>query len=102
MTVAKIFDALKDKKKGESCCIVKDGDTKVWEIVKEYNNETFNSDDTSLGYAINVYQESINKYFREYLVNFDYLIRVMENYGFKPLTHAESRHLGMPSSYRKR
>ena len=93
----KIFDSLKDKKRGESCCIVQDGDAKVWEIVKEYDSDSFKADETSVGYAINVYQETINKYFREYLVNFDYLIRVMENYGFKPITNAEARDLGLPS-----
>ena len=35
----------------------------------------------SLGYAIGVYQESINKTFKEYLVNFNYFVRMMENYG---------------------
>jgi SAM-dependent methyltransferase len=92
----KIFDALKDKKRGEGIS-VQDGDTKVWEIVKEYDDDAFKADETSVGYAINVYQETINKYFREYLVNFDYVIRVMENYGFKPITNAEARDLGMPA-----
>ena len=92
----KIFDALKNKRRGESIT-VQDGDSKVWEIVKEYEKDTFEADETSVGYAINVYQETINKYFREYLVNFDYVIRVMENYGFKPITNAEARDLGMPN-----
>ena len=91
----KIFDALKDRKQGEGL-VVRDGDTKVWEIVKEYSRETFVDDETSLGYAINVYQETINKYFREFLVNFDYLVRAMENYGFAPLTDEEAREMGLP------
>ena len=94
---SKIFDSLKDKKRGESCCIVKSGDTKVWEVIKEYDATTFRDDETSLGYAINVYQETINKYFREYLVNFGYFIRVMENYGFQPLTNAEAKYMGLPA-----
>lgn len=94
----KIFDHLKNKKKGESSYLVQDGDTKIWEIIKEYDRDTFEPDETSLGYAINVYQETINKYFREYLVNFDYFVRVMENYGFKPLTQTEAHDLGMPAS----
>ena len=93
----KIFDALKDKRRGQSISIMERGDLKVWEIVKEYDSEVFNPDETSLGYAINVYQETINKYFREYLVNFDYLVRIMENYGFKPLTQSEARDLNLPS-----
>ena len=94
---SKIFDSLKDKKRGEGITIVEGGDEKVWEIVKEYDESEFKSDETSIGYAINVYQETINKYFREYLVNFDYLVRVMENYGFKPLTQSEARDLNLPS-----
>jgi hypothetical protein len=92
----KVFDALKDRKKGEGL-VVRDRDDKVWEIVKEYSRDTFVDDETSLGYAINVYQETINKYFREYLVNFDYLVRAMENYGFVPVSDEEAREMGLPS-----
>ena len=66
-------------------------------MIKEYDATTFRDDETSLGYAINVYQETINKYFREYLVNFGYFTRVMENYGFRPLTNAEAKEIGMPA-----
>ena len=34
-------------------------------------------------YLISVYQESINQEIDEYLVNFDYFVNVMEEYGFK-------------------
>ena len=56
--------------------------TKIYEITKQYNDTGFPEDETSLGYSIDVYQESINKVFREYLVNFKYLQRILENYGF--------------------
>jgi len=52
----------------------------------------------SLGYAINVYQESINLSFREYLVNFDYLVRVMEDYGFILPPKEEIRGMDLPDS----
>ena len=39
---------------------------------KLYDNKTFPNDSMSLGYKIDVYQESINKTFSEYLVNFDF------------------------------
>jgi hypothetical protein len=94
---SKIFEALKDKKQGDHLTITENGDIKVWDIVKEYDADVFVGDETSLGYAINVYQETINKYFREYLVNVDYLVRVMENYGFKPLTQSEAKEHGLPS-----
>lgn len=94
---SKIFEALRDKKRGDHMTITENGDIKVWDIIKEYDNDVFNGDETSLGYAINVYQDTINKYFREYLVNVDYLMRVMENYGFKPLTQSEAKEHGLPS-----
>ena len=56
-----------------------------------------NNDVTSLGYKINVYQESINKMFPEYLINFDYLDRILENYGFRLITRDEAKELGLPN-----
>ena len=52
----------------------------------------------SIGLAIDVYQESINKTFREYLVNYNYLTQLIENYGFVPLTPAEYKELNLPNS----
>jgi len=90
-----IFNLLKNKKMGESVDLY-EGDTKIWEIQKDYDDNTIEDDVTSLGYTINVFQESINKMFSEYLVNFDYLDRVMENYGFKLITRDEAKLLGLP------
>ena len=42
------------------------------EITKKYDMETFEANETSIGYPIDVYQDSINKTFTEYLVHFDY------------------------------
>ena len=64
-------------KTNESKQIIEDG-KKMWEVTKRYDRKMFKSDSTSLGYAIDVYQESINKTFREFLVNFDYLDRMMD------------------------
>ena len=85
----KIFAALQDKEKGESIFKTKDH-KKIWEIKKQYNDEDFLDNSTSVGYAIDVYQESINKTFREYLVNYDYLVRIAENFGLVPLSKEES------------
>ena len=90
-----IYNLLKNKKRGESVDLY-EGDTKIWEIQKDYDDNKFEDDVSSLGYTINVYQESINKMFSEYLVNFDYLNRVMENYGFKLITRDEAKLLGLP------
>jgi len=70
----------------------------MWEITKQYDNDTFDNNESCLGYQIDVYQESINKVFPEYLVNYDYLIRLLEQYGFALLTAKESQEIGMPSS----
>ncbi len=93
----KIFQLLKNKAKGESVDLF-DGKSKLWSVRKEYDEEVFEDDASCLGYQIDVYQESINKMFSEYLVNYDYLNRVMENYGFRLLTRDESMELGLPES----
>ena len=91
-----IFNLLKNKNRGESEYLY-DGDKKIWEIQKEYEGESILADDiSSLGCQINVFQESINKMFPEYLINFDYLERVMVNYGFKLITRSEANSLGLP------
>lgn len=92
-----IFDALRGIAEGESMSILQD-DKKLWQITKGYDHDSFENDETSLGYPIDVYQESINKTFREYLVNFDYLHRLMENYGFVLLSRDECAEIGIPDS----
>ena len=68
----------------------------MWDLKKLYTQTTFPDDDTSLGYAVDVYQESINKTFTEYLVNFDFFIRTMENFGFVPINDNEAQRIGFP------
>ena len=90
-----IFNLLKNKKKGESITLYED-DVKIWEIRKDYDETTFEDDITSIGLKISVYQQSINKMFSEYLVNFDYLTRIMENYRFKLINREDAQKLGLP------
>ena len=52
----------------------------------------------SLGYKIDVYQESINKTFSEYLVNFKYFTRMLANYGFEPIKDEEAQSMGFPTA----
>ena len=92
-----VFQLLKNKKQGEQIEIVERGQ-KIFAIEKQYSETTFEPDSSSLGYKINVFQESINKTIAEYLVNFDYVERVMEDYGFVPLTPIECKELGLPNS----
>ena len=90
-----VYQMLRGKSQGEGVQIY-DGETKIWEVKKEYDRENFEDDITSVGYKIEVYQESINKLIPEYLVNFDFLNRLMVNYGFELLAREEAKHLGLP------
>lgn len=90
-----IFDILKKKNPGESIEILEDG-KKIWEIIKSYDHDKFLDDSSSIGYRIDVYQESINQLIPEYLINFNYLERIMLNYGFQIIDLDEARSLGLP------
>ena len=92
-----VYNKLRGLKNGESMTIM-EKDKKIWEITKKYDRDEFQDDSTSVGYAIDVYQETINKVFTEYLVNYNYVVRLMEDYGFVPLTQDESKRLGFKSS----
>ena len=85
----KVFELLKRNKikKGESFAIFKGGDKskKIVEIVKKYDDDLrFPPDENSLGYEIGVWQESINQYISEFMVNFEYFDGIMSKYGFEP------------------
>jgi len=90
-----IFDLLKKKNPGESVQILEDG-KKVWEIIKSYDHTKFLDDSSSIGYRIDVFQESINQLIPEYLINFNYLERIMLNYGFQIIDLEEARTIGLP------
>jgi len=90
-----VFNLLKKTQKGESIQIVEKG-KKVWEIVKGYTSETFEDNSSSIGYRIDVYQDSINQLISEFLVNFDYLDQVLNNYGFRIIDSEEAKSLGLP------
>jgi hypothetical protein len=94
----RVFKKLSKKKKGESIFIKNDDGSKMWDLKKAYSQSSFPNDDTSLGYEILMYQESINKPAIEYLVNFDFLIRTMEHYGFVPVTTNKARQIGFPKA----
>ena len=94
----KIFNMLNSTTKDDALSIFKNS-KKIWQITKKYDNPEFKEDETSLGYAIDIYQETINKTFREYLVNFKYFIHIMEKNGFVLLTETEYKQLNLPNSY---
>ena len=90
-----VFNMLKNKAVGEGVSII-DGGTKIWEVQKQYRSADLANDSSCLGYKIDVYQESINKLIPEFLVNYDYFTRVMENYGFQVIPRDEAIELGLP------
>jgi hypothetical protein len=91
-----MFNALRGVEKGNSITL-RIRDTKVWEVTKDYSKTTFDNDISCVGYAIDVYQDSINKIVKEYLVNFTYFTQLMEYYGFQLLKREDAVALGLPN-----
>ena len=95
----KMFDYLSSYKKGESVELKHENGEKMWQVIKQYEFNEFNNDASCIGYGIDVYQDTINKLFREYLVNYDYFFEVLERYGFKLLTLEEANEMDLPGSF---
>ena len=91
----RVFNYLSGIEKEESKILMLKN-KKIWEIKKQYSADLFEGNETSIGYAIDVYQETINKYFREYLVHFKYLTKMMEDYGFIALPKKDAEKIGLP------
>jgi hypothetical protein len=94
---ATIFHALRSVETGKSIGITMD-DTKIWEVTKQYSQTTYDPDISCVGYAIDVYQDSINKTIKEYLVNFTYFTELMKSYGFELIRREDAIKLGIPNS----
>lgn len=90
-----VFNKLKMKPLGEGD-VIYHNDRKVWSLIKDYDAVSFEDNITSLGYKISVYQESINQTISEYLVNFDFLVETMSNYGFRLLPRDDAKKIGLP------
>ena len=91
-----VFNHLKKKNEGEGILIMKEN-IKIYEIIKMYSQTGFPNDENSIGYKIKIFQETINQYIEEFLVNFEYFKQMMENYGFVLVTEEESQHMGFQS-----
>jgi hypothetical protein len=97
---ARIFQALSRLESGDEICVLSGssggsggggGDPqKIWSARKKYHQTEFEPDSSSIGYEIEVYQDTINKATREYLVNFDYMTQLLENYGFDLVSPEEA------------
>lgn len=94
---AKVFNALRSKPQGGS--VSKSiNEQVIWALTKLYATEAFRPDIESLGLAIDVYQETIGKTFREYLVNLTFLEEQLEAYGFTTLSPGELKEVNLPTS----
>jgi hypothetical protein len=78
-----VFKKLKRYNTGEGIEYYKNR-VKICQIVKNYSDdyEVLEEDESCIGKEILVWQDSINQMIPEYLVNFNYLVRIMEDYGF--------------------
>ena len=95
----RLFKALSRKSKGESVFEMNDNlEGKMWDIRKDYDNDDFEDNDSCLGYEISVYMDTIGKRFTEFLVNFDYLNQIMENYGFVKAPVKDVKKMGFDKS----
>ena len=92
----KLFNLLNKFNIGEGLSKHKN-DKLVCQIIKQYDFKTFENDESSLGYAVDVYQDSINNNITEYLVNFDYFKIVMENFGFVLIDDLEAQTMQLNS-----
>jgi len=92
----RIFQALARLESGSELTVLRGSGAngndpeKMWSVRKKYYQTHFEPDTSSIGYEIEVYQDTINKVTKEYLVNFDYLTQVLENYGFDLVTPEEA------------
>jgi hypothetical protein len=95
-----IFDKLKISNNNNDddniIVMTKDKKRKMLEIRKEFSESGFDDNTPCLGYTINVWMESINQWFPEYLVNFTYLTRLMKTYGFDLITDIEANKMNLP------
>jgi hypothetical protein len=93
---ARIFQALARLESGDEISVLNSSTGsgsdphKIWSARKKYHQTEFEPDSSSIGYEIEVYQDTINKATREYLVNFDYLTQLLENYGFDLVSPEEA------------
>ena len=70
-------------------------DKTLWNIKKMYKNNT----NIKFGDSIDVYMESIGRIFKEYIVDFDVLIKKFAEYGIELLNTEEQKSLGLENSF---
>jgi predicted NAD-dependent protein-ADP-ribosyltransferase YbiA (DUF1768 family) len=84
----RVFDLLRRTKLHDTITR-SENDVPIWSITKEYDQTDFYSDEPTEGMAIDVEFITIGSKHREYLVNFDYLVRLLSERGFRLLNERE-------------
>ena len=92
-----VFDIL-SKQNSKILITTKVNQKKILEITQKYSQTAFTETEPCLGYEIDVWQESINQTFSEYLVNFEYLKKIMMNYGFDLVPLEVAQLMGLPKA----
>lgn len=98
-----IYHKLKQYQKGHTL-IGKHPDSGniIWRIRKEYDNlgndvDVLPMDQTSLGMEIQVFIETINQTFTEYLFNFEYFEQLMNKYDMYLISKQDANEMGIPN-----
>jgi hypothetical protein len=89
-----VFDMLNGVHKGGSRSGI-ENEKLIWEIRKEYDIDSLEPDETSLGLPIDVQFISIGTEHREYVVNFNYFKQRMDEIGFEVLSGADAAEFKM-------
>jgi predicted RNA methylase len=92
-----VFKMLESVDHGKSVNGIENG-VSIWNIVKEYDDDTFLPDESSLGKSINVEFISIGNPYREYLVSFELLVMKCKEIGLELLTSVEAKKIGLEHS----
>lgn len=93
----RVFDKLRDKKKGESISGV-DSESTFWTITKQYEGDELTVDDTGFGHQIDVNFLSIGTTQSEYLVPFQLLRNKFKSIGLDLLNADELAQVGLEYS----
>ena len=85
------------KKQGERIIGV-EGDAELWSIKKGYVQEDAQKRGAVFGQAIDVKFISIGAEYREYLMNYEYLVQQLALLGIEPINATECAELGVPAA----
>lgn len=95
-----IYNKLKDYDKGHTLIGKhEESGNIIWRIRKEYENlgDTLTNDETSLGMEIQVFIETINQTFKEYLFNFEYFEQLMNKHDMYIISKQDANEMGLPN-----